>query len=210
MNLTRVLGIFVVTSLLLISPSAHAKKKPVPANWTSTTGTVASGSPQSHGTAAVRRDSSAAVNAITNLGCPNSDLPSDVETVVAQGEVTAPAGTTAPTWNLTTSGNIVFQNNHLFNLTVHVQAYIGVGAPGCVDFASCSPTLTPLPVADVLVLAIPGTQASVSFVQDAGALALADTAVFFVTATTLHPFSLGGSLACASGSFVPLAHNLVL
>src|SRR5882762_1518623 len=121
MNRTRLLGIFVITSLLLISPSAQAKKKPVPANWTSTTGTVASGSPQSHGTAAVRRDSSAAVNAITNLGCPNSDLPSDVETVVAQGEVIAPAGTTAPTWNLITSGKIIFQNSNLFNLNVHVQ-----------------------------------------------------------------------------------------
>jgi len=98
MSRSRLLAILVVTSLLLISPSVHAKKKPVAANWTSTTGTVASGSPQSHGTAG------AAVNAITNLGCPNSNLPSDVETVVAQGEVTAPASTTAPTWELTTSG----------------------------------------------------------------------------------------------------------
>jgi len=79
-----------------------------------------------------------------------------------------------------------------------------------VDFASCSPTLTSLPVADVLVLAIPGTQVVVPFIQDAGAVALANTAVFFVTVTTLHPFSTGGSLACASGSFVPFAHNQVL
>jgi hypothetical protein len=209
MSRTRLLGILVVTSLLLISPSAHAKK-PVPANWTSTTGTVASGSPQSHGTAVVRNDSGAAVNAITNLGCPNSVLPSDVETVVAQGEVTAPAGTTAPTWELTTNGIIVLQNSNLFVLGAHLTAYIGIAAPGCVDFASCSPTLTPLAVADVEVGGGSSNQTIVPFIQDAGTLALANTAVFFVTETTQHPVSLGGSLTCASGSFIPLAHNLVL
>jgi len=209
MNRTRLLAILVVTSLLVISPSAHAKKKPQ--NWTSTTGTVASGSPQSHGTpSAAQRDTAATVNAITNLGCPNSALPSDTETVVAQGEVTAPAGTTAPTWNLTTNGIIVLQDDNFFNLVAHVQAYIGVAGSGCVDFASCSPTLTALPVADVEVIAIPGTQVAIPFIQDAGTLALANTAVFFVTVTTLHPFSVGGSLTCASGSFVPLAHNQVL
>jgi hypothetical protein len=204
MNRSRLLAILVVTSLLLISPSVHAKKKPVAANWTSTTGTVASGSPQSHGTAG------AAVNAITNLGCPNSNLPSDVETVVAQGEVTAPASTTAPTWELTTNGIIVLQNTNLFVLGAHLTAYIGIAAPGCIDFASCSPTLTPLAVADVEVGGGSSNQTIVPFIQDAGTLALANTAVFFVTVTTQHPVSLGGSLTCVSGSFVPLAHDQVL
>src|SRR5882757_7629261 len=99
MNRPRLMAIVAVASLLLIAPSAHAKKKkPAPANWTSTTGVVASGSPQSHGGPAVRSDAAAlSANPIANLGCPNSELPSDVETVVAQGEVTAPSGTTAPT-----------------------------------------------------------------------------------------------------------------
>jgi hypothetical protein len=210
MNRSHLMVVLVVISLLGISPSAHAKRKS-PANWTSTAGTVANGSPQSHGTPAVRSDSTAAVNAITNLGCPNLDLPSDTETVVAQGEVTAPAGTTAPTWELTTTGNIVLQNTNFFALVAHVVTYIGIAAPGCVDFATCSTTLTPLTVADVQVGGGASNQTLIPFVQGTdAAIALANTEVFFVTVTTQHPVSVGGSLTCVSGSFVPLAHNQVL
>ena len=198
-----------VIALLTLSPEATAKKKTAPQNWTTTTGVVASGSPASQGVA------SGQSKPIPNLGCPTADLPSDTEIVVAQGEATTPAGTTAPIWELTTTGNIVVGNHNCFQLTAHVQAYVGVAAPGCVDFQTCVPTLNALPVADVFVIgdcqgSAPVFQSVVPFIQDTGpTLSLTDTAVFFVTVTTKHPQSTGGSLSCVGASFIPLAHNQV-
>jgi hypothetical protein len=188
--------------LLGLSPAIHAKKKPKdvdpPQNWTTTPGVVAQGSPASHGVAA------ASANPVPNVGCPSADLPATVETVVAEGMAKPPVSATTPIWELSTLGGVALRNNNVSNATTHVATYIGVAGPGCVDFASCKPTLTPLTVVDTIILGGFNFPFLVTWIQDTGeTLALADTAVFFVTVTPDR------DLACDSASFLPTAHNQV-
>jgi hypothetical protein len=188
-------------ALLGLSPEAHAKKKPVdvdpPQNWTTTPGVVAQGSPASHGMSA------ASANPVPNVGCPSADLPANVETVVAEGMAKAPASATTSIWELSTLGGVALRNSGNTAPT-HVASYIGVAGPGCVDFVSCKPTLTPLTVVDTEILGGFNFPFLVTWIQDTGeTLALADTAVFFVTVTPK------GDLTCDSASFFPTAHNQV-
>ena len=83
------------------------------------------------------------------------------------------------------------------------QQWLAVSSP-CVDFASCKPTLTPLTIVDTVILGGFPFPWLVTRIQDTGeTLALADTAVFFVTVTPV------GDLTCDSASFFPTAHNQV-
>lgn len=212
-------ALIMLAAMVLIAPNAYAKKKPPktpPPNWTSTTGVVASGSPQSHGTPAAAiasdvsvADSSAAVaTSIPNLGCPSIGLPQDVETVVAQGTASAPSGSTAPTWELTINGNVVLENQNVQAEDAHIISYIGVAGAGCVDFASCSPTLTSFPLADVRLNGQTTNQTVVPYIMDTGGtLTLSETAVFFVTVKTTAT-GPQGALSCSSASFIPVAHNI--
>jgi hypothetical protein len=190
-------------ALFILSPEAHAKKKPPvdvdpPQNWTTTPGVVAQGSPASHGIAA------ASANPVPSVGCPSADLPANVETVVAEGMAKAPASATTPIWELSTLGGVAIRNNNGSQSAVHVVSYIGVAGPGCVDFTSCKPTLTPLTVVDTVILSGFPFPWLFTWIQDTGeTLAPADTAVFFVTLTP------DGDLACDSASFFPTAHNQV-
>jgi hypothetical protein len=185
-------------ALFGFSPEVHSKKPvDVPQNWTITPGVVAQGSPASHGMAA------ASTNPVPNVGCPSGDLPANVETVVAEGMAKAPASATTPIWELSTLGGVALRNSGS-TVATHVASYIGVAGPGCVDFASCKPTLTPLTIADTEILGGFNFPFLVTWIQDTGeTLALADTAVFFVTVTPK------GDLTCDSASFFPTAHNQV-
>jgi hypothetical protein len=188
--------------LLSLSPATDAKKKPKdvdpPQNWTTTPGVVSQGSPASHGVAA------ASANPVPNVGCPSADLPATIETVVAEGMAKAPASATTPIWELSTLGGVALRNNNASTAATHVATYIGVAGPGCVDFASCKPTLAPITVVDTVILGGFNFPFLVTWIQDTGeTLALADTAVFFVTVTPNH------DLACDSASFFPTAHNQV-
>ena len=191
----------VAVVMLSLSPATHAKKKPKdvdpPQNWTTTPSVVAQGSPASHGVAA------ASANPVPNVGCPSANLPATVETVVAEGMAKPPTSATTPIWELSTLGGVALRN-HGSTAATHVASYIGVAGPGCVDFASCKPTLTALTIADTEILGGFTFPFLVTWIQDTGeTLALSDTAVFFVTVTPDQ------DLACDSASFLPTAHNQV-
>jgi hypothetical protein len=116
----------------------------------------------------------------------------------------APASATTPKWELSTLGGVAIRNSNFSQTAVHAVSYIGVAGPGCVDFASCKPTLTPLTIVDTVILGGFPFPWLVTWIQDTGeTLALVDTAVFFVTVTPV------GDLTCDSASFFPTAHNLV-
>ncbi len=147
---------------------------------------------------------SALSDSIPNMGCPVQQIPLRTETVVAQGTASAPAGTNV-NWEFTPYGSVAVQiggrRQGLFN------AYIGAANPNCVDFDSCKTTLTPVLIANVSEGVF---DTSVPFVLDAPNLAPTDTAVFFITLTTLPttvPPPVGDSW-CSNAMFVPLAHSI--
>jgi hypothetical protein len=142
-NQSRLLAAILATSILAIAQVAHTD------SWMTTAGVAASGSPASHGKIDPSQPNA---NIIANLGCPASDIPLGKETVVAQGEATAPPGTTAPTWELTTNGTIVLENrDQSEHVDVHVVGYIGVQYHACDarhPLGSCLFNPTPAPIID--------------------------------------------------------------
>lgn len=180
--------------------------------WTITPGVVASGSTASQGNRAALPAHAASPSdlsqSIPNLGCPTQALPQGVETVVAQGTMQAPAGTTS-TWEATTQGSVVIKDA-LAGLvlndphTAHIQSYIGVASSSCTDFASCKASLTPAVVGDIDTSGV--SEVSVPFIQDFQGLQPTDTAVFFVTVTAESSVGSNTDSSCVNASFLPLAH----
>jgi len=136
---------------------AATKQKLTPAQkiiWTSTAGTVTSGSPASHGQAlAARADglagsaqTGAISNSIPNLGCPEASVAQGEETPIIQGTATAPSGTTAPwSFKADATGYLASPNDgNNAARNVHIKAYIGTPDSSCVDFPSCKSQLPPL------------------------------------------------------------------
>ncbi len=198
-----------------VQPAKHPKLlKAQKKIWTITPGVVASGSPASQGKrAALSADASSPsdlTQSIPNLGCPTQSLPQGVETVVAQGTMSAPGGTTS-TWEATTQGSVVLKDalaGQILNdpHTAHIQGYIGVASNSCVDFASCTASLTPVVVGNIDTTNV--NEVAIPFIQDFQGLQPTQTAVFFVTVTAESGQTPGTNTetTCVNASFLPLAH----
>lgn len=212
--------------------------------WTSTAGTVAMGSPLSQaGASGLGQTQPALVDGvqpsvlggtILNQGCPTTTIPGGsgctafgcppivpgAETVVVQGTMSAPAGTTAM-WDATVRSTVVFGALSGADISEDFQfialtGYIGKATAGCVDFASCAPSLTRTPLYTVEVvqnIAVPAAPV----VQNLAALLPSDAVVFFVTATITPGGGIppGGMDApapdgtCLIGAIDPLAHSVL-
>ena len=199
---------------------AASKQKLTPAQkiiWTSTAGTVTSGSPASHGQAlAARADglagsaqTGAISNSIPNLGCPEASVAQGEETPIIQGTATAPSGTTAPwSFRADATGYLASPNDgNNATRNVHIKAYIGTPDSSCVDFPSCKSQLAAVDATDVAVLAF-GTfgstpiQTPASITQAITNLGPSATVVFFETATP------DGAISCASGTISRTANAI--
>ena len=230
------------------SAMAANKQKLTPAQkqiWISSAGAVATGSPLSQAGASrltenpqmlddLRGQSSVLAGSIRNEGCPTTKLPGGsgctafgcppivpgAETVVVQGTMAAPSGTTAM-WDATVRNTVVFgalsgadisEGTQLIGLT----GYIGKATVGCVDFASCASSLTKTPLYTVEVIQNDAVPAAPVFQSLAG-LQPTDTVVFFVTAIVTPGGGIppGGMDApapngtCLTSSIDPLAHSVL-